>query len=164
MATRQTRKQPVKAYEVIAKALDLLGPKGQYWITGEEHSVYGVERQDTFCMIGAVKEAAAQLKANTEVKDRALVEVARALPDDAFGVPLVIKDEHTGLFVSNMGQAAYAAEDAIPDFNDALESGEIYYEDRSGDLRFKRSRRPKGFRQVKKVFCKALKQTVKKGV
>ena len=156
----RTHKQLVKVQDVIAKAIELLGPGGQYWITGDEHVKQGDERQDTFCMVGVLDKAAGELHASLEVEQRAFVAVAQELPEKYS----TSRDDYSGQFESNLEFAADNAREAIPRFNDSLPSTEALYEDVQGNLRFKRSRRPKGFKQVKSVFCKALKKTVAKDI
>ena len=162
------RKRTIKAYDVIAKAIELLGPKGQYWMTGDEHAKQGDEGQDTYCMVGALDEAVAVLGANEETEQKAFVMVGEQVIKErswhSYDLSTVTRDEYTGQFTSNLDEAAGRARDLIPDFNDALPNEETTYETRDGAEHFKHSRRPKGFTQVKKVFCKALRKTVAKNI
>lgn len=163
----RTSKRSIKVSDVIAKALELLGPKGQYWITGDEHQRHGEEQQDTYCMIGALDAAATALCASSYVEQQAFVEVAKALPKpylSSVDLNIVGRDKYTGQYVSTSDGAAEGARGIIPCFNDSLPDAETTYEDKQYNERFKRSRRPKGFRKVKKVFCKALKKTLAKDI
>lgn len=90
----------VSAADVIAKSIDIFGPKGEHWITGVQHDGHG-----NYCMLGAIKKAGQVLGAPEKTVREARVEVAKATPGW----------QDTGKSLTALNMDAYSD---IPDFND----------------------------------------------
>ena len=60
----------ITAADIISKALEIFGPDGEHWTTGALHKK--VDGNDSYCMLGGLNKARAELKAmpaeNTKAK------------------------------------------------------------------------------------------------
>lgn len=139
-------KRNVSSARLISKALEIFGPKGEHWISGNLDDGHG-----NFCMLGALNEAGQCLHATSDSVDAAKVAVASCVPGWKD-----VKDEY-GVIYDDDAMLADVAEDHIPLFND---KGDGHERDLYGQPIHLHLDAHKHFLKVKRVMCRALKKSL----
>lgn len=96
----------IKPSDILIKAQELLGNRGQRWIKGAEHErrykrVLGIpmpvlRKEDTYCSIGAMKRAAAELGKDPD--SSVAVKARHLLHDEMYGDVISYNDSSTTRF------------------------------------------------------------------